>query len=109
MESKYVSTTADYKPVDFAPKSAFFTLDVISDLALGTPLGNLEADKDVLSYIKTMEETFPILILLGTFPSLAKVFFSWPFTSLLPSNTDKVGMGKLMGFVLLRLLSLKTG
>jgi hypothetical protein len=108
LESRYVSTNTDYKPVDFAPKAQFFTLDVISDLALGKPLGNLEADEDVSSYIKATEETFPMIVLLGAFPSLAKIFFSWPFSSLLPSDTDKVGMGKLMGSVLLRITVLKT-
>lgn len=101
LESKYVSTDGEYKPVDFAPKAQFFTLDVISDLAFGKAIGNLEADKDLSSYIKTMEETFPMIVLLGAFPSLAKVFFSRPMKSLLPSDTDTVGMGKLMGFVLL--------
>ena len=105
LESKYVSTDIAYKPVDFAPKASFFTLDVISDIALGKAFGNLEADKDVSSYIKTTEETFPMLVLLGSFPWLARVFFSRPMKSLLPSDTDTVGMGKLMGFVLFLLLS----
>jgi hypothetical protein len=47
LESKYVSADATYKPVDFAPKAQFFTLDVISHLALGKALGNLEADEDL--------------------------------------------------------------
>ena len=46
-----------------------------------------------------MEETFPMIVLLGAFPWLANVFFSRPMKSLLPSDTDSVGMGKLMGFV----------
>lgn len=97
LESKYVSTSTTYKPVDFAPKTQFFTLDVISDIALGKSLGNLEADEDCYSYIKTTEETFPMIVLLGAFPWLANVFFSRPMKSLLPSDTDTVGMGKLMG------------
>ena len=100
LESKYVSTNTVYKPVDFAPKSSFFTLDVISDIAFGKAFGNLEADADVSSYIKTTEETFPMIVLLGSFPWLARLFFSRPLKSLLPSDTDTVGMGKLMGLVL---------
>lgn len=100
LESKYVSTNTAYKPVDFAPKTSFFTLDVISDIALGKAFGNLEADEDVSSYIKTTEETLPMLVLLGSFPWLSRVFFSRPMKSLLPSDTDTVGMGMLMGFVL---------
>lgn len=100
LESKYISTATEYKPVDFAPKAQFFTLDVISELAFGKPLGNLENDEDLSSYIKAMEATFPMLVLVGAFPWLAKLFFMRPFRSLLPSDTDAVGMGKLMGFVL---------
>lgn len=86
--------------MDFAPKAQFFTLDVISDIAFGKAFGNLEADKDCSSYIKTTEETFPMIVLLGAFPWLAKIFFSRPLKGLLPSDKDQVGLGKLMGFVL---------
>jgi hypothetical protein len=41
-----------------------------------------------------------MIVLLGAFPWLAQIFFSYPFKSLLPSDKDTVGMGKLMGFVL---------
>jgi hypothetical protein len=99
LESKYLSTDTVYKPVDFAPKSQFFTIDVISEIAFGKSFGNLEADEDTSSYIKATEEIFPMIILLGTFPWLAQVFFSRPFKGLLPSDTDAAGMGKLMGFV----------
>lgn len=41
-----------------------------------------------------------MIVLLGAFPWLAQIFFSYPFKSLLPSDKDTVGIGKLMGFVL---------
>ena len=63
-------------------------------------MGNLEADADLSSYIKSTEEAFLMMVLLGAFPLLTKVFFSRPLRWLLPSDTDTVGMGKLMGFVL---------
>jgi hypothetical protein len=85
--------------VDFAPKSQYFTLDVISDIAFGKAFGNLEADEDVTSYIKATEGVFMMMILLGSFPWLAQIFFAYPFKSLLPSDTDDIGMGKLIGFV----------
>ncbi|KAE9363167.1 cytochrome P450 [Stipitochalara longipes BDJ] len=95
--SKYLSTNTEFKPVDFAPKAQYFTLDVISEIAFGEAFGNLEADEDLASYIKTTEETIPILICLTVFPWLVRIFFSWPFTYLLPSDKDTVGLGKLMG------------
>jgi len=100
LDSKYVSTDTSYKPIDFATTTAFFTLDVISEIAFGKAFGNLEADEDVSSYLKTTEAVIPMIILLGAFPWLAKVFFSRPLKSLLPSDTDTVGMGKLTGYAL---------
>ena len=101
MESKYISTSTEYKPVDFALKAAYFTLDVISDIAFGKAFGNLDADRDTSSFIKTSEETLPMIVLLGAFPWLANVFFAYPFKLLLPSDKDTVGLGKLVGFVVL--------
>lgn len=96
LESKYLSTDTDFKPVDFAPKSQYFTLDVISEIAFGEAFGNLEADDDVASYIKASDETIPFIIVLGIFPWLARIVYSWPCKYLLPSDKDKDGMGKLM-------------
>jgi hypothetical protein len=84
----------------------FFTLDVISDLAFGKSFGSLQTDRDDIAYIKTSDEVLPLLILLATFPGLAKVFFSRIFRSFLPKDTDSIGMGRLMGFVFLHILRL---
>lgn len=107
LRSKYLSTGIEYKPVDFAPKSQYFTLDVISEIAFGEAFGNLEADADLASYIKAAEDTIPVIIFLTVFPWLVRVFFSWPFTYLLPTDKDTVGLGKLMGCVILVSLHIK--
>jgi hypothetical protein len=104
LDSKYVSTATEFKPVDMAVKFPLLTLDIISEIAFGTAFGNLAADEDLSSYIETMDKMFPLTILLGTWPALAKVFFSKPLRPFLPKETDKVCMGKLMGFVILHLL-----
>jgi hypothetical protein len=82
-----------------AEKFQLLTLDIISEIAFGDAFGNLEADKDLSSYMKTMESMFSLVILLGTWPVLAKVFFWKPLRPFLPKETDTDGMGKLMGFV----------
>lgn len=102
LDSKYVSTT-EFTPVDMAVKFQFLTLDIISEIAFGDAFGNLESDEDVSSYMKTVEGMFPLVILLGTWPELAKVFFWKPLRRFLPKETDTTGMGKLMGFVAPRL------
>ncbi|KAH8748372.1 cytochrome P450 [Hyaloscypha finlandica] len=97
LDSRYVSTSMEFKPVDMAAKFQFLTLDIISEIAFRTAFGNLEADDDISSYMKTMEGMFPLATLLGTWPALAKVFFSKPLRRFLPKDTDTAGMGKLMG------------
>lgn len=79
---------------------------MIADIAFGKPFGNLEADSDVSSYLKIEEDTLPLLILLGTFPGLAKVLFSRIFSRFMPKDTDSVGLGRLMGYVLLHTFGL---
>lgn len=80
-----------------AVKFQLLTLDIISEIAFGNAFGNLRADEDISSYMKTMEDMFPLIILLGCWPALAKVFFSKIFRPFLPKETDTAGMGKLMG------------
>lgn len=95
--------------MDLASRLQFLTLDVISDIAFGKPLGNLRADQDCSSFIKTVEKTFPLIVLLATFPSLAQVFFSRAFKSFRPKDTDAVGLGKLMGYVPLQVIKIWLG
>ena len=108
LDTKYVSTATEFKPVDMAIKFPLLTLDIISEIAFGTAFGNLAADEDLSSYMKTMDKMFPLTILLGTWPALAKVFFSKLLRPFLPKETDEVGMGKLMGCVILHLLLFST-
>jgi Cytochrome P450 len=102
LDSKYASTTG-FTPVDMAEKFQLLTLDIISEIAFGDAFGNLESDEDVSSYVETMENMFPLVILLGTWPALAKLFFWKPLRRFLPKETDAAGMGKFMGFVVPRL------
>jgi hypothetical protein len=53
LDSRYVSTSMEFRPVDMAAKFQFLTLDIISEIAFGTAFGNLEADDDLSSYMKT--------------------------------------------------------
>lgn len=86
--------------MDFGRKAQYFTLDVISDVAFGKAFGYLESDSDVHEYIKTTEETLPAIILVTVLPWLSRVLQSPLLKSLLPSDKDQLGLGKVMGFVL---------
>lgn len=97
LRSKYVSTNTDYRPVDLAQKLQYFTLDVISDLAFGMPLGYLQHDADPYDYIEAMDASMPVLASLGNVPWLANLFHSPLLRRFLPSEKDKGGFGAVIG------------
>lgn len=97
IDSKYISTATDYRPMDFARKAQYLTLDVISNLAFGNAFGDLDRDEDVHKYIEMLEEAGPTIILLSVLP-LVRTLLSMPILKrLLPNPEDKIGFGKVMG------------
>jgi hypothetical protein len=99
IETKYLSTHKQYRPMDFAQKTQYFTLDVISDLAFGHPLGYLDQDDDVYDYIKITKASIPAMMILSNMPVLANIMQSRFLRSLLPKDTDKIGFGAFIGSV----------
>lgn len=97
IETKYLSTASSYRPMDYAQKAQYFTLDVISDLAFGRAFGYLEQDDDVFEYIKITNSFIPIMLILANVPSLANLLHSRLFRGLLPSESDKLGFGAFIG------------
>lgn len=97
IETKYLSTNEDYRPMEFSEKSSFFTLDVISDLAFGQAFGYLNKDEDVYDYLKMTEASIPFLMLIANVPILAEILQSRLFRKVLPSEADKVGFGAFIG------------
>lgn len=97
IDSKYISTATDNRPMDFGRKAQYFTLDVISSLAFGKAFGDLERDEDVHKYIEMLDEAGPTIILLTVLP-LVRALLQLPvLRNLLPSSKDKIGFGKVMG------------
>ena len=85
------------EPLDFGQKAIFFTLDVISHLAFGEPFGDLASDSDVYDYVRTTEQSMPIVVVGTVFPWLLGLLSSGIFKRFLPSEKDIVGLGKAMG------------
>ncbi|CAI4215918.1 unnamed protein product [Parascedosporium putredinis] len=97
IERKYLSTEQDYKPLDFGRKAQYFTLDVISNVAFDEPFGFLDNDADIHRYIQTTEENLPAIILVSVLPWLNWALQSPLLKSLLPSEKDPIGLGKIIG------------
>lgn len=98
VESKYVSTVTDYRPVEFSHKSQYFALDVIGQLAFGEALGFLANDEDLWGYVSTNDQVFPALALMLNIPHVGIMMQRWPFSKLLPFSSDEYGFGKLMQY-----------
>ncbi|KAL3595685.1 hypothetical protein FPOAC2_10040 [Fusarium poae] len=97
LETKYLSTEDVYRPVDFAQKAQFFTLDVISDLAFGQPFGYLTKDEDVFDFLKITRAYFPFTVTMANLPWMISLLHSRLFSGLVPKDTDKVGFGAFIG------------
>lgn len=97
IETKYLSTAHEYRPMDFGEKGQFFTLDVISHLAFGEAFGYLQKDDDVFNYIKITSSFIPIMLVLANIPSLATMLQSPMLRGALPKESDKLGFGAFIG------------
>ncbi|KAI1343555.1 cytochrome P450 [Xylariaceae sp. FL0016] len=97
IREQYISTGNQTKQVDFATFIRYFTLDVITKLGYGTEFGFLEAKHDLFNYTKSNDDFFTGLALALDIPLLRRMFTS-PLTAwLLPQETDKTGLGKIVG------------
>lgn len=99
IRSKYAARAGSHgvsKPMDLAAKMQYLTLDIICDIGLGQPLGDLQADADVHDYLKSAEDGLAMTnISLGLglgwlreIPFLGK--------AISPSEKDDRGFGKVM-------------
>ncbi|KAH6656001.1 cytochrome P450 [Truncatella angustata] len=97
IERKYISTSTETKPMDFALVSQYFSLDVITSIVFGHPFGYLAEDKDIYGYVGTINQMLPFVSVCSATPTLGRLFnMKWIQTLLGPSTKDKDGPGKLM-------------
>jgi hypothetical protein len=88
------------RPVDFSRISSYFTLDVITDIAFGTPFEYLAQDEDVYNLIQISQDSMATSQYITIFPILVKILAS-PILRrfIMPSVKDKVGLGKYMAYL----------
>jgi hypothetical protein len=84
--------------MDLAQKAQFLTLDVVMDIATGVPIGDIEHDADMYSYLKTTTDALGPFIMICSVPAFIH-FLQLPFIAkkLFPTAEDKLGLGKLIG------------
>ncbi|KAI1878257.1 uncharacterized protein JN550_000439 [Neoarthrinium moseri] len=96
LESRYLSSKEEFKPVDFASKVPFFTLDVISSLAFGKPFGHLKADADIFRWLEMVEKTVPFMLTVALMPWVLDILQSKRMRSFLPDARNIQGIGTVM-------------
>ena len=101
IRSKYATpeaSTGTAKPMNLASKMQFFTLDVISDISLGKPFGDLKVDEDINDYLASSAEGLSIAntswaigtMWLRDLPVIGKLIS--------PSEKDAKGFGRMMAY-----------
>ncbi|KAI1387746.1 cytochrome P450 [Hypoxylon trugodes] len=96
---KYISMpgSGEYHPLDLARAISFFTLDVISRVALGKEFGCLETDSDCYQFYEAMGKAMPMVILSSDVPWIRNIIYSTIGLKLFgPKETDPTGLGKAM-------------
>ena len=98
IRKKYISSESNVRLMDLSEKINFFTMDVIVDLAMGAPFGNLIHDKDMHGYLKIMSDMGPIFSLLAVLPYEFTRILQIPAIGywVFPSSRDELGLGKLI-------------
>ncbi|KAH8673733.1 cytochrome P450 [Xylariales sp. PMI_506] len=97
IRTKYAAKVGEWKPLDFAQSSQFFTLDSITRISYGKAFGFLK-EVDVYDYIRATVEAVPFLKVCAEVPFLQNIMFSDLGLRLMgPKTTDAKGLGRLMG------------
>ena len=97
IDSKYLSTDTDIRPVELGQKIQYLGLDIIGEVAFGRQFGYLANDTDLYDVLKINKATLPILGAACVYQELVRLLFKWPLRYLLPRDGDKTGLGAVMG------------
>jgi hypothetical protein len=101
IEKRYTSSKTAFRIADLSSIAQYFTLDVLTTIAFGHPFGFIEANDDVYDYIKTVGQFMPVLELQSNLPLVYRILNNrWVRSLLAPTAKDKLGMGRMMEFVL---------
>lgn len=99
IDEQYVIKAGEHKPMDLAVITQFLALDIVGDMTFGKPFGFLDEGKDIYGWVEWNEGFFPIASTCATFPFLASMVQTWPFSEALPKATDKTGLGCFIKYV----------
>ena len=102
IDKDWLSLPGQTKLFDIARRIQFFTIDTITHVCFGRPIGFVESDTDKHNFIATIETQLPIVQHFSVFLFL-NIVLRWvaKVPSLrrlvVPSSADKSGIGVIMG------------
>ncbi|KAI1801478.1 cytochrome P450 [Daldinia bambusicola] len=102
IRKKYISHPGkgEFRPLNLVQTVSFFTLDVLSKIALGNAFGSLESDSDSHEFCGTVSKHVPQMAFTADVPWARDVVYSTLGLKLFgPKETDSKGLGKVMGLV----------
>jgi hypothetical protein len=97
IKRKYLSTETETKAADLSKQAQYFTLDVITDVAIDNSFGDLELDQDRYNFAQGMKDMFCIIQLLTVFTDVFTFLEQSRIMDLIsPSPKDKYGPGPVL-------------
>lgn len=105
IDQKWTSLPGETKKFEIARNIQFLTTDIISHLCFGEPLGFVKNQKDMHDFLKTLESRLPVVEQFSVLTELTTLLvklsnFVWLKRALIPSATDKSGVGRIIGVCL---------
>ncbi|KAF4811089.1 Cytochrome P450 monooxygenase lolP1 [Colletotrichum siamense] len=102
IDKNWLSAPGQTRLFDIARRVQFFTIDTITHVCFGKPMGFVESDTDMHNFIATIEQQLPIVQHFSVFLYLNTVLrWAAKIPSLrrlvVPSSADKSGIGVVMG------------
>ena len=96
LKDKYISDGPSFRPLDLARAMQYLTLDIISTISLGEPIGYVSADEDLYEYINTMTDNLPAMTFMSAVPFVSRLMRNHTFQRVVaPSVKDRIGMGRI--------------
>jgi hypothetical protein len=102
IEQRWMSSPDKTKSFEIARRLQYFTIDTITHLCFGKPLGFVDSDSDKFNFIATIEQQLPIVQHFSVILFL-NTLLRWAskipiFRGLVvPSSADSTGIGLIMG------------
>lgn len=102
IEKHWVSSSGLTRSFEIAKRIQYFTIDTITHLCFGRPMGFVESDTDKHNFIATIEMQLPIVqhfSVILAFNTVLRWISAVPWVRglVVPSSADKTGIGIIMG------------